>query len=126
MFSKYDKDSEGKNRVIGKKSYVDGEYDLSFKRVGGTYALQNVNRKKTSLLSDYTGPTTGDLTKFSANGDVYANNFWPLDGSDSHAQDGHDLLFGSKSDEKNENMGQVNGIHSQRPTMEMTIIPISE
>lgn len=27
---------------------------------------------------------------------------------------------------KNENMGQVNGIHSQRPTMEMTIIPISE
>lgn len=105
LFSKYDKDSEGKNRVIGKKSYVDGEYDLSFKRVGGTYALQNVNRKKTSLLSDYTGPTTGDLTKFSANGDVYANNFWPLDGSDSHAQDGHDLLFGSKSDEKKRKYG---------------------
>ena len=71
----------------GKTDYTDNQYGLEFKRIGGTYALQSVQKTDE-------GATTGDLTKFQNTSGVWSNQFWPMDTAASYGTDGHDLKFG--------------------------------
>lgn len=71
----------------GKTDYTDNQYGLEFKRIGGTYALQSVQKTDE-------GVTTGDLTKFQNTSGGWSNQFWPMDTAASYGTDRHDLKFG--------------------------------
>lgn len=93
----------GSSEVIGKSAYINNEYGLGFKRVGGTYVLDYVknNTTKEKSADDLSRFTmTYDRSKDNANnkGRIWANRFWPMDDAPSFGTDGHDLKFGNSTD----------------------------
>ncbi len=103
----------GSGDAAGKTSYLDG-YKLNFHRIGGTYILNSVIKQDKENGEDDT--VLAGLRDFKQTGvswstkePIFSNEFWPLDGCDSHGTDGHDMKFGQQSLEGNRRFIGVTG-----------------
>ncbi len=79
--------------ATGKTSYDEGQYSLKFNRSGDTYTLTAVNGSGASGLESFEHPPKGGGGFYTS---IWTNNFWPMDSSESHGTDGHDLRFGNR------------------------------
>lgn len=77
--------------ATGKTAYDNGEYSLTFNRVGDTHTLTAVNGAGTSNLDTFNNPSpyAGKIHYH-----IWTNNFWPMDSAGSYGSNGHDMKFG--------------------------------
>lgn len=88
----------GATKATGKTTY-DNWYQLEYSRTGDTYEISAVKKKKQNTATSYDEVVLSDLDKFKSREGysikiLYSNEFWALDGADSHGAEGHDPLFG--------------------------------
>ncbi len=82
--------------VPGKTPYTNGEYTIGFHRRGNTFTLDSI-RNNTKSENTLENLKEFQLTYNVGSTQIYSNEFWPMDSSDSYGTDGHDLKFGSKT-----------------------------
>ncbi len=81
-------------KQIGKTIFT--QYGLDFNQSGDTYTLTGVSKNKGSTT------VTGNLDKFiNTTGDIWSNNFWPMDDATSWGGKGHDMKFGNRANKDN-------------------------
>lgn len=81
-------------KQIGKTIFT--QYGLDFNQSGDTYTLTGVSKNKGSTT------VTGNLDKFiNTTGDIWSNNFWPMDDAASWGAKGHDMKFGNRANKDN-------------------------
>ena len=74
------------------------QYDLDFKQSGDTYTLTGVSKTEGGVSKT----VTGNLNKFvNTTGDIWSNNFWPMDDVSTWGADGHDMKFGNSVNKEN-------------------------
>lgn len=93
--------------ATGKTSYDNGQYALSFDRVGDTYTLKGVDNTSASTLDKFTSLKVEASWIPGGVKYIHTNNFWPMDSAPSWGTDGHDMKFGDKS--KSNNRQQASG-----------------
>ncbi|MBC5745759.1 fibro-slime domain-containing protein [Lachnospiraceae bacterium MD308] len=77
--------------IYGMNADGSSDYKLAFNRAGDTYTLTAVTGANTQNLHFFTN------TK----GNIWSNNFWPMDAAPSWGTAGHDIRFGNSANKKN-------------------------
>ena len=101
--------------AVGKTEIND--LTLDFQREGDSYILQAVSGTSVKNLDKLNHPTYMQGTKKVTRNDIWTNDFWPMDSSDTYGTDGHDLKFGQDEDQN---------LKKRRHLNETDLLPVNE